>query len=154
MKFEFKEETPSYIEDLKKKANIKYDANQRLEAISELGAWKCRQSIDILWRRMISDKLFKVQEQAFLRLQSFGEDVKLPRKAKGKLVKDIEKKVTKVLNSVETEVQLSEFKELLKNKYPEEYDLYLHDKGAKFDNWIANTAKSLPNELKSKISDL
>ena len=154
MKFEYKEETPSNIEELKKKSKSKNNADIRLESISELGSWKCRQSIDILWRLMINDKVFSVQEQAFLRLQAFGENVKLPRKKKGKLVKDIETKINKSLESSETSLLFQEFKELFNQRNLEEFDIYKHDKGIKFDTWLKNIIKNLPLELRNKISDL
>lgn len=154
MKFEYKEETPSNIEDLKKKAKSKNDANIRLESVNELGSWKCKQSIDILWRLMISDKVFSVQEQAFLRLQTFGENVKLPKKKKGKLVKNIENIVKRNLESSEVSVPFIDFKDLLKQNNPESYDIYKHDKGTKFDDWLKNIIMSLPLESRNKISDL
>lgn len=55
--------------------------------MAQLKKFKCRQSIDILWRLMINDKVYAVQHDAFLALQAFGEDVKLPRKKKGILLK-------------------------------------------------------------------
>ena len=154
MKFEFKEEVPTNIKDIKKEANTKDDANIRLNSVSELGKWKCTQSIDILWRLMANDKVFKVQEQAFLRLQAFGEDVRLPRKKKGKLIKDIDKKVNKILNSLSFTVSFEDFKKLFENKNPEEYDIYKHDKGNKFDNWLKNIIKNMSAESRNKISDL
>ena len=93
----FTEETPSNIDQLKQDANCKTDYNIRLLAVEELGKYKCQKSKDILWRRMISDKVHAVQELAFLKLQAFGEDVSLPRKKKGNaLVKDLMKKLSRV----------------------------------------------------------
>ena len=95
-KYEYSESVPENIEDLKKMAMNKTSYRTRNEAIETLKNYKCRQSIDVLWRLMINDKVYSVQHQAFLALQNFGEDVKLPRKKKGNLVKDINKKLGKV----------------------------------------------------------
>lgn len=70
------------IEALNKLAADKASYKNRLEAVEELGKTKCRQAVDILWRLMINDKIYAVQHAAFLKLQAFGEDVKLPQKAR------------------------------------------------------------------------
>jgi hypothetical protein len=151
MKLQFTEEIAPNIEDLKKMAATKTDADLRLKAIEELGKWKCRQSIDILWRLMINDLVFEVQNAAFLRLQSLGEEVKLPRKAKGNLIKQIDKKIEKVLKLVDGEISYAEFIEILQKKLPEEYDVYKHDKKGKFDTWLKNIMNQFPSELRAKI---
>ena len=87
MALAFNEEIAPNIDELKKMASTKSDANLRVEAVVELGKWKSQQSIDILWRLMINDLVYEVQHAAFLRLQAFGQDVKLPRKVKGNLIK-------------------------------------------------------------------
>ena len=102
-KYEYSESVPENIEDLKKMAMNKTSYRTRNEAIETLKNYKCRQSIDVLWRLMINDKVYSVQHQAFLALQNFGEDVKLPRKKKGNLVKDINKKLGKVQSSFKEE---------------------------------------------------
>lgn len=40
-------------------SNKKYP-NLRLQSIDELGKWKFRQSIDILWRLMLYDPVYEV----------------------------------------------------------------------------------------------
>ena len=79
----FTEETPSNIDDIIKLSRDKSNYKNRLLAVEKFGKYKCRQSIDKLWRLMISDKVFCVQEQAFRKLQNLGEDVKLPKKRNG-----------------------------------------------------------------------
>jgi len=147
----FTEETAPNIEELKKMAATKTDANLRIEAVEELGKWKCRQSIDVLWRLMINDIVYEVQNAAFLKLQSFGEEVKLPRKSKGNLIKQIEKKIEKVLRSVDSDISYSEFLEILQKKLPEEYDVYKHEMKTKFDTWLKNIINQFLTEIRSKI---
>ena len=82
---------------------------------------------------MISDKVFCVQEQAFRKLQDFGENVKLPKKRKGHLIKDINSKLLKVHTSLKSDTYtLTDYKVAFKNKYPEAYDIYQYEKKQKF----------------------
>lgn len=152
MKITFKEETAPNIEDLKKMASNKKDANLRLQSIDELGKWKCRQSIDILWRLMLHDLVYEVQNASFLRLQAFGEDVRLPKKTKGNLIKQIDKKIEKLLKSIDGQITFSEFAVVFKDKMPEEYDVYIHDKKNNFDKWLKNIIYNFTFDIRSKIT--
>ena len=146
-KYEYSESVPENIEDLKKMAMNKTSYRTRNEAIETLKNYKCRQSIDVLWRLMINDKVYSVQHQAFLALQNFGEDVKLPRKKKGNLVKDINRKLGKVQSSFKEEnCTIEEFIEKFKVMYPEEYDIYSYEKAGKMQEWIKNIVQSLPGK--------
>ena len=146
-KYEYSESVLENIEDLKKMAMNKTSYRTRNEAIETLKNYKCRQSIDVLWRLMINDKVYSVQHQAFLALQNFGEDVKLPRKKKGNLVKDINKKLGKVQSSFKEEnCTIEEFIEKFKVMYPEEYDIYSYEKAGKMQEWIKNIVQSLPGK--------
>ena len=146
-KYEYSESVPENIEDLKKMAMNKTSYRTRNEAIETLKNYKCRQSIDVLWRLMINDKVYSVQHQAFLALQNFGEDVKLPRKKKGNLVKDINKKLGKVQSSFKEEhCTIEEFIEKFEVMYPEEYDIYSYEKAGKMQEWIKNIVQSLPGK--------
>jgi hypothetical protein len=151
MAFIFKEETAPNIDELKRMAATKSDANLRLQAVEELGKWKSRQSIDILWRLMINDLVYEVQHASFLRLQAFGEDVKLPRKAKGNLIKQIDKKVEKVLKAINGQVTFEEFVEAFQKKLPEEFDVYKHEKKNNFEKWLKNIVTGFPTEVRTKI---
>jgi len=143
---DLKMETPENIEALKKQARDKRSYKNRLSAVEELGRFKCQQSKDILWRLMMNDKVYAVQEAAFRRLQAFGENVKLPKKKKGKLVKDINEKLTKVRNSFDSEFYQGKFNEKFKNMYPEEFDIYSFEKGNNFDKWVSSVLNSLPKK--------
>lgn len=90
------EETPQNIQEIIKLSKDKSNYKNRIKSIEQLGKYKCQQSIDKLWRLMISDKVYSVQRFAFEKLQNFGENVKLPRKRKGHLIKDINNKLIKV----------------------------------------------------------
>lgn len=141
----FTEGKPPNYEELKRKANDKVSWRNRLEAVEELKKWKCRESIDILWRRMMSDNVRIVQESAFRGLQRFGENVKLPRKKKGKF-KGINKKLLKTHDALNASYLYEEFKIKFKKKYPEEYDTYEGNKQEKFDEWLKNSISSLPKK--------
>ena len=94
---------------------------------------------------IIIDKVYAVQHDAFLALQAFGEDVKLPRKKKGHLVKDINKKILKTRNSITGEsFTIDDFILAFKEKYPEEYDIYTFEKKGKLKEWLENVLNSLP----------
>lgn len=153
MALTFREETAPNIDDLKKMAATKSDANLRLQAVEELGKWKSKQSIDILWRLMINDLVHEVQNAAFLRLQSFGEKVKLPRKAKGNLIKQIDKKIEKVLKPIDGQISFSEFVDAFQKKLPEEFDVYKHEKKNNFDKWLKNIVTAFPAEIRGKIKN-
>ena len=124
----YKEETPSNIEELKRLAADKTSYEARLNAVEQLGNYKCRQSIDILWRRMISDKVYLVQETAFRKLQAFGEDVKLPKKISGHLVKDINKRLMHVRDALPETFSPQEFRDKFQQLYPVEFDIYSYEK--------------------------
>jgi hypothetical protein len=151
MSIKFTEAIAPNIEDLKKLANTKSDAKVRKNAVEELGKWKCRQSIDILWRLMINDLVYEVQHASFIKLQAFGEDVRLPRKAKGNLIKQIDKKIEKILNSIEGSISFEDFVNEFQKRMPEEFDVYKHDKKGKFESWLKNIISAFPKEIKSKI---
>ena len=153
MTIKFKEETAPNIEDLKQMASNKKDANLRLQAVEELGKWKCKQSIDILWRLMLHDLVYEIQNASFLRLQAFGEDVRLPKKAKGNLIKRIDKKIEKLLKPIDGQITFSEFVGVFKDKMPEEYDVYIHDKKKDFEKWLKNILNNFTTDIRSKIKD-
>ena len=153
MTFEFKEETATNIEELKKMAAKKSDADLRLKAVAELGKWKCQQSIDILWRLMMHDLVYEVKHESFLRLQAFGENVTLPRKIKGNLIKQINKKIEKLIRTLEGQISFTEFIDAFQKAMPEEYDVYKHEKKTNFEKWLTNIINSLPADLRDKIMD-
>lgn len=136
--------TPDNIEELKKQASNKTSYKERLEAVEELGKFKCQQSKDILWRLMINDKVHGVQHRAFLKLQAFGEEVKLPRKKKGHLIKDINKQIEKTLKAIGGEYSAEVFNQKFKELYPESFDVYSFEKRNEFDKWVQNVINSLP----------
>ena len=142
----FKMETPNTIDELKKIAADKTSYKNRLQAVDSLGEYKCQQSKDILWRLMMNDKVYEVQEAAFRKLQAFGEDVKLPRKKKGHLVKDINKKLGKVRDSLSGDFTANEFNQKFLAMYPVEFDIYSLEKKGKFNSWIAKVLASLPKK--------
>ncbi|WP_353614429.1 HEAT repeat domain-containing protein [Mangrovibacter phragmitis] len=145
-KIEWIEQIPENIDELKKKAGNKNNYHDRISAINSLKKFKCRQSIDILWRLMMNDLVYTVKEEAFRALQAFGESVKLPKKKKGHLIKDINKKVIAVGNTFNGDFEIEEFKTRFKQRYPEAYDVYQFEKKNKFEEWIINTLKSAPKK--------
>lgn len=149
---ELLEGLPGNYEQLKKQANNKSDWRKRKAAIQELGKYKGKQVEDILWRRMMSDKVYSVVETAFRLLQARdakgakGKPLKLPRKPKGNLIKGINSELSKVKNALPEEHSFEEFKEALKGRKPEIYDTYEGDKGNRFDKWLNNTWTTLPKK--------
>ncbi|WP_163324119.1 HEAT repeat domain-containing protein [Enterobacter hormaechei] len=145
-KVQWTEQTPENIDELKKKAGNKNNYHDRLNAINSLKKFKCRQSIDILWRLMMNDLVYTVKEEAFRALQAFGEKVTLPRKKKGHLIKDINKIVIAVGNTFNGDFEIEEFKRRFQQRHPEAYDVYQFEKKKKFEEWIINTLKSAPKK--------
>lgn len=152
MKENYTELTPSNIQEIIKLSRDKSNYKNRIKAIEEFGKYKCRQSIDKLCKLMISDKVYSVQRLAFEKLQNFSEDVKLPRKRKGHLIKDINKKLIKVHASFKNDTYtLMDFKIAFKNRYPEAYDVYVYEKKHNFDKWIQQTIKISPKKKTRNI---
>ncbi len=144
---EIKNETPKNIEELKKQANNKLSYKERKIAVEELGKYKCQQSKDILWRRMMSDKIHSVQYAAFLRLQAFGEKVKLPKGKKGHPIKDINKKLCQIKKLIGEDSSIDLFKNKFLELYPEAYDVYSYHKRNKLDKWIENAISNCPKKV-------
>lgn len=138
------DKAPNNIAELKKKAADKTSYETRLEAVDELGKHRCQQSKDILWRLMINDLAHGVQHRAFLKLQAFGEEVRLPRKKKGHLIKDINKKLAVVDRAMPASYTQEDFNAKFKELYPEAFDVYSFEKKGGFDKWIQNVLSSLP----------
>lgn len=133
---EAKDVLPENYEELKKQANRTSSWRDRLDAIEELGQWKSKQVIDILMRIMNNDAVYKVQEAAFRKLKKFGEDVQLPPRKKGDLIKGVNKILLRVKKSLPEGHSYGEFKEKLKKMRLDVYDTYEGDKGSDFDKWL------------------
>lgn len=96
---------PDNIEELKKKANDKTSYRTRLEAIDELKKYDCQQSRDILTRLVLHDLVYEVRVQAFKAAQAMnvtvkGKPIRLGKKKRGNLIKDINKKVLQVYDEI------------------------------------------------------
>lgn len=149
--YEIKKETPANINDLVKMAGDKTNWRRRLEAVQELKKWDCQQSRDVLTRLALHDLVFKVKEEALRATQPFGivkngKPLKLNKKPKGHLIKDINKKLYRVSDILGEEFGIEEFKEKFKQLYPEVYDVYEGDKGNKLDKWILNVLETKPKK--------
>ena len=134
---------PENYEELKKQATRTSSWRDRLDAIEELGKWKDKKVIDLLTRTMNNDDVFKVQEAAFRRLNKLGEDVQLPPRKKGELVKGVTKILLRIKKSLPEGHSYQEFKEKFKKMRLDVYDTYEGDKGPDFDKWLENTWESL-----------
>ena len=134
-----KSELPPNYDELKRAANRTSNWRERLDAIEELGQWKHKRTIDVLTHRMVNDPVSKLQEAAFRNLQKLGEDVQLPAKNKGDLIKDASKVWVRIKKSLPAGHTYEEFKEKLKNMRLDLFDTYEGEKGADFDKWLENT---------------
>lgn len=133
---EAKNVLPENYEELKKAASRTSSWRDRLDAIDELGQWKSNQTIDVLKARMMNDPVYKIQKAAYLKLQSFGEDVQLPPKKKGDLIKGVTKILLRIKKSLPEGHTYEEFKEKLKKMRLDVYDAYEGEKGTDFDTWL------------------
>ncbi|WML44691.1 HEAT repeat domain-containing protein [Neobacillus sp. PS3-40] len=140
---EVKNNVPENLEELKKAASRTSSWRDRIDAIDELGQWKSKQTIEILKTRMINDPVYKIQKIAFHKLQAFGEDVQLPPKKKGDLVKGASKIFLRIKKSLPEGHTYEEFKEKLKKMRLDVYDMYEGEKGTEFDSWLETTWTSL-----------
>lgn len=142
-KTEEKSNLPENYEELKKQASRTSNWRERLDAVEELGNWKNKHVVDILIRIMNNDAVNKVQDAAFRKLKNLGEDVQLPQRKKGEVIKDITKILLRIKKSLPEGHSLEEFKEKLKKMRLDVYDTYEGEKGADFDQWLENTWASL-----------
>ncbi|WP_230162062.1 HEAT repeat domain-containing protein, partial [Peribacillus simplex] len=115
-------ELPANYEELKKSANRKSNWRERLDAIEELGQSKSKQVIDILTHIMNNDSVYKVQEGAYRQLKSLGEDVQLPARKEGELVKGLTKILVRIKKSLPENHTYTEFKEKLQKMRMDIYD--------------------------------
>ena len=102
---------PANYDELKRQANDSSSWRNRLDAVRKLGGFNEKSVKDILWRRMISDPVYTIQEEAFRKLQALGESVKLPRKKKGNILKDMNKDLQKIKHSLPENHSYEDFKE-------------------------------------------
>jgi hypothetical protein len=133
-----KNELPANYEELKKAANRTSNWRERLDAVEELGHWKHNKTIDVLLNRMVNDTVYKIQEAAFRHLKEFGEDIEMPSRKPGELIKGANKILIRVKKSLPEGHTFEEFKEKLKKMRLDLYDTYEGEKGADFDKWLEN----------------
>lgn len=139
----FEKRRPDNIDEYIELAEDISDYRKRLESIKHLSKYKCYESKKVLYKLMKQDKIFDVKEQAFRALQNFGEDVKLPKKKKGKPIKTINIKLLVLHNSFNgDQYSITDFKIKFKEKYPAVYDIYQYEKRSKFDSFIENSIKT------------
>ncbi len=137
---------PENYEDLKKQANRTSNWRERLDAVEELGHWKNKQIIAILMRLMNNDAVYKVQEAAYRKLKKLGEDVELPPRKKGDLVRDVTKISLRIKKSLPEGHSYEEFKAKLQKMRLDVYDTYEGDKGPDFNKWLENMWASFPKK--------
>ena len=137
---------PENYEELKKQANRTSNWRERLDAVEELGHWKNKQIIAILMRLMNNDAVYKVQEAAYRKLKKLGEDVELPPRKKGDLVRDVTKISLRIKKSLPEGHSYEEFKAKLQKMRLDVYDTYEGDKGPDFNKWLENMWASLPKK--------
>lgn len=140
---EVNHELPDNYEQLKQAVNRTSNWRERLEAVEQLGQWKHKMTIDLLTHRMNNDAVYVVQEAAFRVLKQFGEDVQLPPRKKGDLIKGFTKILVRMKKSLPADHSFEEFKEKLKRTRLDVYDVYEGDKGADFEKWLEHTWASL-----------
>ncbi|NHC39777.1 HEAT repeat domain-containing protein [Bacillus sp. MM2020_1] len=145
-KIEEKSTLPENYEELKKQASRTSNWRERLDAVEELGNWKNKHVVDILIRIMNNDSVYKVQDAAFRKLKNLGEDVQLPQRKKGELIKDINKILLRIKKSLPEGQSFEEFKEKVKKMRLDVYDTYEGNKGSDFDNWLENMWVAFPNK--------
>lgn len=133
---EAKSTLPENYEGLKKQVKRTSNWRERLEAVKELGKWNNKKVIGILTRLMKEDPVYKVQEAAYHQLKKLGEDVELPPRKAGNLVKDVTKILLRIKKSLPEDHSYEEFKAKLKKMRLDVYDTYEGDKEEDFDKWL------------------
>lgn len=136
------EQQPDY-EAVIKSANRSANWRERLAAVEALGGWDTKQATDALMRIMTGDSVYTVQEAAFNKLREMGEDVQLPPRKKGELIKGTAKILVRIKKSLPQGHSFEDFKVKLQKMRSDVYDTYEGDKGADFDQWLQETWASL-----------
>ena len=145
-KIEEKSNLPENYEELKKQSSRTSNWRERLDAVEELGKWKNKHVVDILMRVMNNDPVYKIQEAAVRQLKRLGEDVQIPPRKKGEVVKDLTKILLRIKKSLPEGHSFEEFKEKLKKMRLDVYDTYEGNKGSDFDKWLETIWASFPNK--------
>ncbi|MEW9702054.1 HEAT repeat domain-containing protein [Paenibacillus sp. SI8] len=140
---EIKSDLPANYEELKKSLNRASNWRERLAAVEELGQWNHDQIINLLKHRMKSDTVYTVQEVAYRKLKQFGEDVQLPSRKKGDLIKGAAKILVRVKKSLPEGHTFEAFKEKLQKMRLDVYDTYEGEKGDDFEKWLETTWASI-----------
>lgn len=133
----------SNYEGVIKSANRSANWRERLEAVKALSEWNNRQVIEVLTRIMNNDAVYTVQEAAYNTLREHGEDVQLPPRKKGELIKGTTKILIRIKKSLPQGHEFQAFKEKLQKMRSDVYDTYEGEKGADFDTWLEETWASL-----------
>jgi hypothetical protein len=132
---EVKQDIPASYEELKAAAN-RSSWKERLEAVEALGQHDSQQATDVLLHRLQHDPVYQVQEAAYRKLRERGEDVQLPPRKKGELIKGVGKVLIRIKKSLPAGHSFEEFKEKLRKTRLDVYDAYEGEKGAEFDSWL------------------
>ncbi|SDX96772.1 HEAT repeat domain-containing protein [Paenibacillus sp. CF384] len=136
-------EQPVSYEELKKAAGRTSNWRERLRAVEELGQLGGEQATLLLKRIAQSDMTHQVQAAAHRVLKELGEDVQVPARKTGELVKGVNKILVRIKKSLPDGHTYEEFKEKLKKMRSDVYDIYEGDKEADFDKWLESTWASL-----------
>ncbi|BBI35460.1 HEAT repeat domain-containing protein [Cohnella abietis] len=140
---EVKGELTVNYEEIKTAANRMSNWRERLAAVEQLGQWNNKQSIATLTHRMNSDTVYRIQEAAYRGLKALGEDVQLPPRNTGDLIKGTTKILVRIKKSLPEGHTYEEFKEKLKKMRMDVYDTYEGDKGDEFDTYLESKWASL-----------
>lgn len=136
-------ELPANYEQLKTSANRTSNWRERLAAVEELGKWKHDKIIGLLTHRMNDDLVYAIQEAAYRKLRQLGENVQLPPRRKGELVKGVAKILLRIKKSLPAGHSYEAFKEKLQKTRLDVYDTYEGDKGGDFDQWLESAWAAL-----------
>ncbi|MEM5548668.1 HEAT repeat domain-containing protein [Pseudoalteromonas fuliginea] len=143
-------ETPVNIDELVKNANCKQCWKTRLAALEELRKYDCQQSLDVILRLALHDKVFEEKKEAFkaaqvLGITKNGKPISLGKKDIGFKNKVIDKLFIRVKRELKMEeFVLTTFKAKFKSIHPEMYDVLSFDRSGKFDLWIEDKFRNLP----------
>ena len=140
---DIKTEAPANLNELKKSINRAANWRARIDAVEELGQYKNRETIELLKHCMTGDAVYKVQQAAYRELQALGEQVTMPERKEGELIKDTKKTLLRIKKSLPKGHSYEDFKEKLKKMRIDIYDTYEGEKGTEFDAWLQDMWNSI-----------
>ena len=133
------------IEAVNRSLKAAVDYKDRIRAVEILGTINSKKSKDILRNVMLHDPIHSVQNEAFLKLQAFGESVRLPKK-NPKHLKSANDKIKTVQRLADFMTDREAYLQVFVAKYPKDFEVLSYEKRGKLETHIENVIRNMPKK--------